>query len=162
MGDKDTLFTRIQTNNIFSPDIGTSEGNLFFAGEDGTNDALIDALWYKFPLGKKTGVIAIANAGAADDFTSTVNIFDGDGAFGALSTFGTRNPIYNQIGGAGLGITHQFGDQLALSLGYLSGTANDPSPKNGLFDGAYGALAQLTITPSDRITVGLTYINSYR
>ena len=158
---EDTLFTRIQTNNIFSPNINTPEGNLFFAG-DGTNDAFIDALFYAFPLGKQTEVKLIANAGAADDLTSTVNIFDGDGAFGALSTFGTRNPIYNQIGGAGLGVTHEFSDQLALSLGYLSGTANDPSPKNGLFDGAYGALAQLTVKPSDRITIGLTYINSYK
>jgi Carbohydrate-selective porin, OprB family/S-layer homology domain len=163
---QDTLFTRIQTNNIVSPDILTTEGNLFFAsgnrGAEANNDAGIDALWYKFPLGKKTQVIAIANAGAADDLTSTVNIFDGDGAFGALSTFGTRNPIYAQIGGAGLGVTHEFSDKLALSLGYLSGTANNPAPKNGLFDGAYGALAQLTVKPSDRITVGLTYINSYK
>ena len=159
---QDTLFTRIQTNNILSPDILTTEGNLFFAGEDGTNDASIDALFYKFPLGKNTQVIAIANAGAADDLTSTVNIFDGDGAFGALSTFGTRNPIYAQIGGAGLGVTHEFSDKLALSLGYLTGTANDPTPKNGLFDGAYGAMAQLTVKPSDRISVGLTYINSYK
>ncbi|MBH8578295.1 iron uptake porin [Nostocaceae cyanobacterium CENA369] len=158
---KDTLFTRIQTDNILSPDIGTPEGNLFFAG-DGTNDGFIDALYYAFPLGKQTQVKLIANAGAADDLTNTVNLFDGDGSFGALSTFGTRNPIYGQIGGAGLGITHDFSDKLALSLGYLSGTANNPAPKNGLFDGAYGALAQLTIKPSDRITVGLTYINSYK
>ncbi|MCC5602934.1 iron uptake porin [Nostoc favosum] len=157
---QDTLFTRIQANNILSPDIRTPEGNLFFAG-DGTTNASIDALFYRFPLGERTEVIAIANAGAADDLTTTVNIFDGDGAFGALSTFGTRNPIYYQIGGAGLGVTHEFGDKLALSLGYLSGTANDPTPNNGLFNGSYGALAQLTVKPSDRITIGLTYINSY-
>ncbi|MBD0388109.1 MAG: carbohydrate porin, partial [Nostoc sp. C3-bin3] len=123
---RDTLFTRIQANNILSPNIGTPEGNLFFAG-DGTTDAAIDALFYRFPLGERTEVIAIANAGAADDITSTINLFDGDGAFGALSTFGTRNPIYNQINGAGLGVTHEFSDKLALSLGYLSGTANDPT-----------------------------------
>ncbi|MEA5622251.1 iron uptake porin [Nostoc sp. UHCC 0251] len=157
---RDTLFTRIQANNILSPNIGTPEGNLFFAG-DGTTDAFIDALFYRFPLGEKTEVVAIANGGAADDLTSTVNIFDGDGAFGALSTFGTRNPIYYQIGGAGLGVTHEFSDKLALSLGYLSGTANDPTPNNGLFNGSYGALAQLTVKPSDRISIGLTYINSY-
>lgn len=158
---QDTLFTRIQANNILSPNIGTPEGNLFFTGEDGTTNAAIDALYYKFPLGEKTQVIAIANAGAADDLTSTVNLFDGDGAFGALSTFGTRNPIYNQINGAGLGVTHEFSDKLALSLGYLSGTANNPTPNNGLFNGSYGALAQLTVKPSDRISIGLTYINSY-
>ncbi|MFN6561978.1 MAG: iron uptake porin [Nostoc sp. ChiSLP01] len=158
---QDTLFTRIQANNILSPDIGTPEGNLFFAGEDGTTTAAIDALLYRFPLGKNTEVVAIANAGAADDLTSTVNLFDGDGAFGALSTFGTRNPIYNQINGAGLGLTYEFSDKLSLSLGYLSGTANNPTPNNGLFNGSYGALAQLTVQPNDRISLGLTYINSY-
>lgn len=158
---KDTLFTRIQSNNINTPPLNTNQGSLFFAGEDGTTNAFIDGLWYKFRLGKKTEVIAIANAGAADDVTSTVNLFDGDGSFGAFSTFGTRNPIYYQMDGAGLGITHQFNDKVGLSLGYLSSTANDPSSSNGLFNGPYGALAQLTVTPSDRIAFGLTYINSY-
>ncbi|MEH2332083.1 iron uptake porin [Nostoc sp.] len=157
---KDTLFTRIQADNILSPNIGTPEGNLFFAG-DGTTNAFIDALYYKFPLGERTEVTALANAAAADDITSTVNLFDGDGSFGALSTFGTRNPIYGQINGAGLAVTHEFSDKLALSLGYLSGTANDPTPNNGLFNGSYGALAQLTVKPSDRISIGFTYINSY-
>lgn len=159
---KDELFTRIQTNNILSPDIRTPEGNLFFAGDDGTTNAAIDALYYKFPLGEKTEVIVLANAGAADDVTNTVNIFDGDGGSGALSTFGTRNPIYYQMDGAGLGINHEFGDKFAISLAYLGSTPNDPSPKNGILNGPYGALAQLTFKPSDRITLGFTYINAYK
>lgn len=164
---QDTLFTRIQANNILSPNINTREGNLFFAsgisGEvEANTNAVIDALYYAFPLGRATQVKLIANAGAADDLTSTVNLFDGDGAFGALSTFGTRNPIYNQISGAGIGVTQYFSRNLALSLGYLASTANNPTPKSGLFDGAYGALAQLTVKPSDRISLGLTYINSYK
>ncbi|BAZ01132.1 S-layer region-like protein [Tolypothrix tenuis PCC 7101] len=158
---KDTLFTRIQVNNILSPNIGTPEGSLFFAGEDGNTNAFIDALYYQFPIGEKLQVIALANAGAADDITDTINLFDGDGSFGALSTFGTRNPIYYQMDGAGLGINYDFSEQLALSLGYLSSAANDPTPGNGLFNGAYGALAQLTFKPSDRLKVGFTYINAY-
>ncbi|MFH7023896.1 MAG: iron uptake porin [Heteroscytonema crispum UTEX LB 1556] len=158
---KDTLFTRIQANNILNPNIGTPEGSLFFVGEDGNTDALIDALLYAFPLGEGTQVKLIANAGAADDLTNTVNAFDGDGAFGALSSFGTRNPIYYQMDGAGLGVTQEFGDKLALTLGYLASSPNDPTPKNGLFNGAYGALAQLTFKGSDRFTIGLTYINAY-
>ncbi|MDB9446202.1 iron uptake porin [Anabaena sp. CS-542/02] len=159
---KDTLFTRIAANNILSPDINTPEGGLAFAGGTGTTDAQIDTVFYKFPLSANTQVVAIANNGAADDITNTVNILDGDGSRGALSTFGTRNPIYNQLGGAGLGISHQFGDRLALNLGYLTSTPNDPSDGRGLFNGPYAALAQLTLKPSDRITLGLTYINSYR
>lgn len=157
----DTLFTRIQANNILNPNIGTPEGSLSFADEDGTTDATLDALWYRFPLTDSTEVIAIANAGAADDVTNTVNLFDGDGAFGALSTFGTRNPIYYQMDGAGLGVTQNFSEALALSLAYLGSSPNDPSADNGIFNGPYGALAQLTFQPSDRLTVGLTYINAY-
>jgi Carbohydrate-selective porin, OprB family len=158
---KDTLFTRIQVNNILNPNIGTPEGSLFFAGDDGTTNAFIDALYYQFPIGEKLQVIALANAAAADDITDTINLFDGDGSFGALSTFGTRNPIYYQMDGAGLGINYDFSEQLALSLGYLSSAANDPTLGNGLFNSGYGALAQLTFKPSDRLKVGLTYINAY-
>ncbi|MEA5621096.1 iron uptake porin [Cronbergia sp. UHCC 0137] len=159
---QDTLFTRIQANNIISPDLITKEGGSSFAGSSGDTNAIIDALWYGFPLGKKTQVKLIANAGAGDDVTNTVNIFDGDGGFGALSAFGTRNPIYAQMNGAGLAVNHQFSDRLGLSLGYLTPSGNSPTAGNGLFEGAYGALAQLTVKPSDRITVGLTYINSYK
>lgn len=158
---KDTLFTRIQTNNIVGPDLGTPEGGLAFAGDDGTNDAFLDGLWYSFPLTKKTNVIAIANAGAADDVVDTVNLFDGDGTEGALSSFGTRNPIYGAMDGAGVGVTQEFGKGLSLSLAYLAGSPNDPSTDNGFLNGSYGALAQLTLQPSDRFKVGLTYINSY-
>ncbi|GAA6616382.1 iron uptake porin [Scytonema sp. NUACC26] len=157
----DTLFTRLQSNNLVNPELGTPEGSLFFAGEDGNSDVFLDALWYKFPLTKSTEVVAIANAGAADDLTETINIFDGDGSLGALSTFGTRNAIYYQVEGAGLGITQQFGDAVSVSLGYLGNSPNDPSRSNGVFNGPYGALAQLTLKPSDRISFGFTYINAY-
>ncbi|GCL38096.1 S-layer region-like protein [Sphaerospermopsis reniformis] len=157
---EDTLFTTIESNNIDTPDLLTGEGNLAFASS-GTTTSVLGTLSYRFPLSEKTQAIAIASGGAIDDITSTVNIFDGDGAFGALSTFGTRNPIYGQIDGSGLGVTHQFSDKVGVSLGYLAGSANSPASGSGLFDGPYGALAQLTVKPSDRITLGLTYINSY-
>jgi Carbohydrate-selective porin, OprB family len=79
-----------------------------------------------------------------------------------VSAFGTRNPIYAQVeGGAGLVLRQQFGKSLDLTLGYLATSANNPSDKNGLFDGPYGALAQLTFKPSDKLSLGLTYINAY-
>ncbi|WYL98196.1 MAG: iron uptake porin [Gloeotrichia echinulata DVL01] len=167
---QDTLLTRIETNNIVSPNINTSEGNFSFAsgktGADANNNATLGTLSYAFPFGKATRVKLIATGGAADDVANTVNLFDGDGAFGALSTFGTRNPIYNQVNGAGLGITQYFSKNLSLNLGYLAGSANNPANDpitggKGLFNGGYGALAQLNFQPTDRITVGLTYINSY-
>jgi hypothetical protein len=166
---KDVLRTRLQAVNLDSYS-GTStftpEGDLRFG--DGTfssgsnNDVGIDALLYAFPIGKKTTVVIEANAGAPDDFTNTVNPFiDGDGDTGALSNFGTRNPIYGLVGGAGIGIRHEFSDALELSLGYLAGDAATPDEGSGLFDGTYGALAQITFKPINQLTLGLTYIHSY-
>jgi hypothetical protein len=165
---EDLLRTRLQVLNLgaFSTNnTKTAEGELRFnVGPFGeaNNIVALDALLYQFPLGKNTTVILEANAGAADDFVNTVNpYFDGDGSYGALSNFGTRNPIYYLLGGSGLALRHQFGEKLELSLGYLTGNPADPTPGNGLFNGSYGALAQLTFKPSDRMALGLTYVNSY-
>jgi Carbohydrate-selective porin, OprB family/S-layer homology domain len=165
---KDLLRTRLQVLNLGSfstNNTKTAEGELRFnAGPFGTasNTVALDALLYQFPLGKSTTVILEANAGAADDFTNTVNpYFDGDGGSGAISNFGTRNPIYYLTGGSGLALRHQFGEKIELSLAYLAGNAANPTRGNGLFNGAYGGLAQLTFKPSDSFTVGLTYLNSY-
>jgi len=166
---KDLLRTRLQALNLDSfsgSSTFTPEGDLRFA--DGTfstgsgNNVGIDALLYQFPIGEKTAVVIEANAGAPDDFANTVNPYiDGDGDSGALSNFGTRNPIYGLVGGAGIGLKHEFSDALEVSLGYLAGDAANPGEDSGLFNGPYGALAQLTFKPIDKLTLGLTYIHSY-
>lgn len=165
---EDLLRTRLQVLNLGSfstNNTKTAEGELRFnAGPFGeaSNTVGLDALLYQFPLGKSTTVILEANAGAADDFTNTVNpYFDGDGGYGALSNFGTRNPIYYLTGGSGIALRQQFGEKLELSLGYLAGNAANPTQGNGLFNGSYGGLAQLTFKPSDSMALGLTYVNSY-
>ena len=166
---KDLLRTRLQALNLDSfsgSSTFTPEGDLRFA--DGTfstgsgNNVGIDALLYQFPIGEKTTVVIEANAGAPDDFANTVNPYiDGDGDSGALSSFGTRNPIYGLVAGTGIGLRHEFSDSLELSLGYLASDAANPGEDTGLFKGPYGALAQLTFKPIDKLTLGLTYIHSY-
>lgn len=165
---EDLLRTRLQVLNLgaFSTEnTKTAEGELRFnVGPFGeaNNIVALDALLYQFPLGKSTTVILEANAGAADDFVNTVNpYFDGDGSYGALSNFGTRNPIYYLLGGSGIALRHQFGEKLEVSLGYLTGDPANPTRGNGLFNGSYGGLAQLTFKPSDSMALGLTYVNSY-
>lgn len=167
---RDTLRTRLQAGNLPTLPAGingntlTNEGALRFAGGE-NNQVALDALSYTFPVGEKTTVVLEANAGAIDDFTDTVNpFFDGDGGSGALTHFGTRNSIYylgNGTAGTGLGIRHKFSDALELSLGYLAGEPNSPVAGSGLFNGSYGALAQLTFRPSERLGIGLTYIHAY-
>ncbi|MBH8566828.1 iron uptake porin [Nostoc sp. CENA67] len=166
---KDLLRTRLQATNLnaFSGNSTfTPQGDFRFAGgtfaNDNNNDVGIDALLYQYPLAKNTNVFVEANAGAADDFTNTVNPYlDGDGGSGAISHFGTRNPIYYLVNGTGLGIQHQFSKNLELSLGYLANDAANPQNKSGLFNGPYGAIAQLTVKPTEKFTLGLTYVNSY-
>ena len=159
---KDTLFTRISTGNFpsLTQENDTFEGNLGFAAPENNNLAL-EVLFYNFPLSENTKVIVGTAGTAADDLVNTVNILDGDGGSGAISAFGTRNPIYLPPGDAGVGIIHSLGDKLELSAGYLASPANDPSEGNGLFNGPYSALAQLTFTPTDSITLGATYVRGY-
>ncbi|XZN93165.1 MAG: iron uptake porin [Microcoleus sp.] len=165
---KDLLITRLQVLNLGSfstNNTKTAEGELRFnAGPFGTasNNVALDWLLYQFPLGKSTTVYLEANAGIASDFTNTVNpYFDGDGGSGALSNFGTSNPIYYLISGSGIAVRQQLGEKLELSLGYLAGNAANPTRGNGLFNGSYGALAQLTFKPTSSMALGLTYLNSY-
>ena len=165
---EDLLRTRLQVINLGSlstNSILTADGELRFnAGPFGeaSNTVVLDALLYSFPIGERTTVFLEANAGAPDDFMSTVNpFFDGDGGSGALSNFGTRNPIYYLVGGAGIGVRHQFSDRLELSFGYLAADAANPARGGGLFNGPYGAIAQLTFAPNDNLAIGLTYVNSY-
>ncbi len=165
---QDLLRVRFQASTLSSLS-GTStftpEGDLRFttgAFSTGSNTVGIDQLLYNFPLDKKTLIAIDINAGASDDFSNTINPYlDGDGDTGAFSQFGTRNPIGYLMNNAEIGLKHQFNDHLEISLGYSANIANISTPGNGLFNGPYGALAQLTIKPTDQLTVGLTYVNAY-
>ncbi|MUL37631.1 iron uptake porin [Gloeocapsopsis dulcis] len=159
----DQLYTLISTGNFpgFSDVTGITEGELSFT-QDEANDIGLESLLYSFPVGERTEVVLAFTGGAFYDYTDTLNILDGDGGSGALSAFGTRNPIYNLGDGAGLGIRQQLGNSLELSLGYLATDASSPLDDSGLFNGPYAGIAQLVLRPSDRFNIGLTYINSYK
>jgi Carbohydrate-selective porin, OprB family len=166
-----TLTTRLQAVNLGTinktPTAGTTavstpEGSLSWT--DGTTSQTIgvDALKYEFALTPQTQAVVAGNAGAADDFTDTINpYFDGDGASGSISQFGNRPSIYYGVQGVGAGIRHKLGDSTELSLGYLARNANTSTVGNGLFGGGYGALAQLTFKTSESSKIGLTYTRTY-
>jgi hypothetical protein len=167
IGESGLLTTRLQATGLGlsnqNPTVGTTatttpEGSLSWTDGTTTNSVGIDALKYEFPLSPQTQMVVAANAGAADDFTDTINpYFDGDGASGSISAFGNRPSIYYTVQGAGVGIRHKLGDKTELSLGYLSRNGSNPGVGNGLFGGAYGALAQLTFQTGENSKVGLTY-----
>ena len=163
---RDLLRTRLEINNLdaFSgTNTFTPEGDLKFGVDPyqaGDNTVRLDSLLYSTTVGP-ANVVFMANAGAADDFASTITPLDGDGGSGALSRFGTRAPIYNMVRGAGIGLTFDAGPA-EVSLGYLAENASRPTRRNGLTDGPYGALAQLVFKPVTGLQLGLTYVNAYR
>ncbi len=130
------------------------------------NSVTLDSLLYSFPIGKSTKVVVAANAGEYADYTPTLNPYfeDFDGGSGALSTFAQRSPIYRMGSefGSGVGLTMKLNRVFSVSLGYLAnGTGNSPLDHAGLFNGSFSTLGQLTMTPSDRLSLGLTYNYTY-
>lgn len=160
---EDLLYTRLATGTFpeFSSVTNTNEGEVSFAQPDGS-DVALEVLKYSFPLGDNTEVVVLAAGGASDDFASTVNLLDGDGGEGAVSLFGTRNPIYYPFEGAGLGITTRLGEKIELSLGYAANDHANPAPGNGLFDGAYTAIGQVVFQPIEGLNLGLTYLHGFK
>jgi hypothetical protein len=177
----DTLNTRIAAGNanVFAIQGGSVEGiQTFNFGNTVTNSAQVDWVSYYFPIGDKIQAYVAAVGGVQYDYTNTVAgaIESYDAGTGGLSIFSQRNPIYLIGGGSGAGLTYKFNPTFAFTAGYLADNsdpttsltgslnfaANRPTSKDGLFNGSYAALAQLTITPGDRLAIGLTYINAYR
>ncbi len=173
---KDVLQTRLQAGNADTA-VGSSKNFLTAGGEGlqtfnyGTSGNVfkLDTLEYRFPFGDRLDVAVAANNGTFDDFTPTENPYfeDNDGGNGSLSTFAQRNPIYRIGGGQGLGVNLKFGHggtilrPSSLTLGYLADQGNNPGQGTGLFNGSYGALAQLNFTVGDAITLGATYVHGY-
>ena len=157
---KDLLFTRLATGNFpsLTDDIGFQGDLGFIAAED--NDLQLEVLYYTFPIGNDTNIILGATGTEADNITDTVNILDGDGASGAVSLFGTRNPIYLPPGDTGLGISHELGNTVEISGGYLAANANRSTDGGGIFEAPYSAIAQLLFTPVDSLDVAFTYVHS--
>lgn len=126
----------------------------------------LDTAQYAFPLTSQANVRIIATGGKLDDFAPTLNALDYGGAgLGSITEFGQRNVIYRLSGaGGGAGIDYKFNQALRLSLGYLGGnrvTSATPSGEGGLFNGTFGAIAQLTVSPTRNLDLGLTYVRTY-
>lgn len=159
---RDLLFTRLSTGNFpaFTEQTSTFAGNLAFA-EPENNNLNLEVLFYNIGIGDNTNIILGTSGIGADDIAGTVNFLDGDGGSGAISAFGTRNPIYLAAGDAGLGIIHRPIEAIEISAGYLASEANDPSSGSGLFNGAFSAIGQVLFTPTDSLSFAATYIHGY-
>lgn len=159
---EDKLSIELEAANL--PDLAdvtdTFQGELSFSGSN-DNDLELDLLAYTFPLGDNLEIIIGAAGLAGDDIAETINFLEGDnGGNGAISNFGSLNPIYETAEDAGLGIIYEISEAIELSAGYLASPANESTDNGGIFNASYGAIAQAIISPSDRLNLAFTYIHS--
>jgi Carbohydrate-selective porin, OprB family/S-layer homology domain len=160
---KDKLHTRIAAGNSVNFN-NVDQGSLTYNFPSG-NDISLDWLAYYFPIGEKLEVYLPAAFPLWVDFVPSISPYlDAfTGATGALSNFGESSPIY-KIGlsaGGGVGLNYNLNDQFVVSAGYFGGNSFNPTEGNGLFNGEYSALGQLTWKPNDNIQVAATYVNAY-
>ncbi|MFM2432136.1 MAG: hypothetical protein RLZZ511_3350 [Cyanobacteriota bacterium] len=169
---KDLLLTRLEANNTTafnSPITGTNMTRLGFdATANLDNSVQLGKVFYRFPAGKKLNLVVDAIGGEFYDNLNTFNPLFSSGGTGAVSRFGRFSPIYRasntgSAGNTGSGLTaiYNLSDKLTFSAGYLARRGNDPTDKRGLFDGSYGAIAQLGFQPTKDLGVAFTYAHSY-
>ncbi len=180
---KDLLVTRLAAgnagafnlNNPNRPGGVNAEGlQTFNFGNTVGNKIFADWVAYFFNITDKVRVYVPAVGGLHYDYAPTVSpALDAfDGGTGPLSVFAQRNPIYLIGGGSGAGVNFELTPAFTISGGYLAdnstsagavvASANSPADKNGLFNGSYSALAQVTFKASNALSLGLTYVNAYR
>jgi Carbohydrate-selective porin, OprB family/S-layer homology domain len=164
---QDLLRARLQArdfNTFSSFGGGTSNLSWKFSsdapGSGPNNNVTLQKLFYTFPVGDRIQVTLGAQGMSDSDWvTSSISPFDDDGG-GSLTSFGAP-PQYNYIpGDAGAGVIFQLSKGLSLDLGYSAAEPGKSSPGSGLFNGDYGAIAQLTYL-SDFVDAALTYANGY-
>ncbi|NJL82082.1 MAG: iron uptake porin [Chloroflexaceae bacterium] len=146
--------------------IATAEGTLAsqFAGNT-DNDLILTVVGYSFPVGNRLKVNLFSAQAPFQFYAPTLNPFlDDGGNNGAISVFGSYNPLY-AIAGGGAGIVFNYEpiDGLELTAGYLAEgqTAGNPVSGQGLFNGGYSVLGQITWQVSDNFAVAGLYINEY-
>lgn len=89
---------------------------------------------------------------------------DFDSGRGAISVFGEYNPIYALSGGgAGVILNYFLTDRIQLTGGYLADGLNAPEAGEGqgLFNGGYGVLGQVTWRVTDSFSIAGVYTNDY-
>jgi len=156
------MFLNSGTATPFGPGItGTNMTQLNFP-LDTNSRVVLGKMFYRFSPSDNFRVHIDAFGAGYNANIPTFNELFTPEITGSISYFGRFNPIYYQgLGGSGATLIYDFNKALSLSAGYLARGANNPSAGQGLFDGDYAALAQLTVKPTGNFRFGLTYVHSF-
>lgn len=161
---KDLLKIRLDALNTTPFGVNVTGTNMTRLAFDGSTDnqLQIGRLFYRFPLSPKLRVTIDAAESRYDTAVETFNPFFASPYKGAISNFGRFNPIYIQgRRGAGVTVSYDISRSLNFSVGYMARNPAEPTANNGLLNGSFAALAQLTVRPSDTLSFGATYVRAY-
>ncbi|MBW4678566.1 MAG: iron uptake porin [Microcoleus vaginatus WJT46-NPBG5] len=158
---RDLLRTRMEFGNFgnIAEQTGTNMTRLNFDGNF-DNEIILPHLLYITPITSNVAITIGPTGVGYPDITGllTPPTIASD-SLGIPSKFGEYSPIYRRGGGGGA-VNWNINKNLVLTVGYLSGDANIPSPKNGLFNSSYNALAQLAYY-GESGAVSVLYSGSY-
>lgn len=132
----------------------TQEGQLSFLEDTEGGAFELSELSYEFPVSDR-GTLYISVTGEdLEDFNPIL----GEDTTGALSEFGSENPVNNLVEDVGVQFNYDLTEALNLGIGYFSEDGADT--EIGLFRGNFGAFAQLSFEPGDDAVLGFTYIRT--
>lgn len=158
---RDQLWTRLDSGNAAT--FNNLDQGVFTHNFDNGGGVDIGWLAYYFPLGDNVQVYLPASGGLWQDFVPTISPYlEGyTGGENALTSFAESNPIY-KIGtdATGVGVNVDLTDSIMLSAGYFAADAFSPNRAEGLFNGNYSIMSQLTFDSGD-LQVGLTYNHAF-
>ncbi|MGA1603482.1 MAG: iron uptake porin [Prochlorothrix sp.] len=120
------------------------------APPSGVADFELSSLFYQMRFAQK-GLLRVGTHGiTSNSLIPDLSIIP------SASLYGVRSPIYRNSVGGGAVVFYQFNDLVSWGASYLSKNPDLDRP-NGLFDGRFGALTQVTLTPTPKLGIGLTY-----
>ena len=178
---KDLLLVRLQSrnSNSFAGAAATSAArtNMTRLGFEGSDDnaTTLHRLQYQLPLAATTKVFIESVGSELNVNYYTFNPEHQSAGTGSVTRFGRFNPVYRLNNeGAGIGIDHKFSPNLGLVVSYSvprvttpgvtpanAESVNQPTNNNGLFNGSNVLFSQLTLKPSDDVSLGFVYARSY-
>lgn len=157
---EDLLRARLQARDFGDFDSFQDNTSWQWSSSSGDDTVKLDDLVYTFPVGPAQIIIGANSIGDSDFVATTVSPFDSGGQGSLTNGLGTP-PQYNFIpGGTGIGAIIGLGDNLSLDFGYAAGNAGDPNLGEGLFNGDYGLIGQLSVL-TDFVDAAFMYSNSY-
>ncbi|WP_392535503.1 iron uptake porin [Nostoc sp. C117] len=164
---KDLLRVRLEFGNFANSSgssqiaalTGTGMTRLNF-DNDSNNTLFIPHIRYYFPVSDSLSFVVGPTGIGYNDITDNVTPATiGDDGNGIPSLFG-KNSFLFERGGGGAAANWNISKDLVLTLGYLADSPNNPTQRNGLFDGGYNALAHL-VYYGKKGAIGVAYSHGY-